>query len=132
MAEDEKSTKPGSSTVLIVVAIIGVVGTLGGAGIANWDKLFSSHVSHDSRSIVGTYKYRDQFGDDFYIDFHSDGSAMQSNGDGATWTMTAPNSYTLNFASKWKIIDLTIDGSRINGTVLAPNGHTSHMVGDKQ
>jgi hypothetical protein len=81
--------------------------------------------------IVGTYKYTSQFGERLTIDFHSDSSAVQSNGDTGTWTMTALGSYTLTFNSEWTIVDITLDGSLIKGTVVRPDGLTFPLEGSR-
>ena len=127
------TTLPGVLTGLtgLITAIGGIyLGTHTSNGPRNPE--VSPAVSPSAQTIVGAYKYRDKFGSDFIINFLSDGSAIQSNSDAGRWYKEASGSYTLELNSKWKFVDLRLDGSVIKGIVIDPNGKQSPLLGEKQ
>lgn len=120
--------------------VIAAIGTIY-VGIHNYDgsngsKQLSAQLQANSHapSIVGTYKWRDNFEHDFTIDFHPDGSAIQGNGNRGTWRKESSGSYTLDLESKYSIVGLTLspDGSIIRGIEIAPDGTRFSVTGEKQ
>jgi hypothetical protein len=119
----------------ILTGLAGIITAVGGLYLGihvSQNSKAPVQVNSPAQSIVGTYKWSYPFGEAYTISFYADGSAMQSNGDGGIWTMTAPGSYTLKFKSKWTIVDLTLDGPQIRGTVITPDGYVATIVGYKE